>query len=165
MDNPEEINDFIIKSFKEGNEIKLKDIHDKPISNKRMLEASDVQKPCKKKYVHQKYLEKEIEEVVPATKIIPSKTRSGRPPHKVTFVYVVSRAPKRKKILRKLAELEEEEEEEDVSVSFTKKRLLMGWNLSKFKLQRLWPILSLLCMKILVLLKQLSQKLWILQKL
>lgn len=83
--------------------------------NKRKQATLTVQKPSKKKFVHQK----EIEELVSSTKIIPSKTRSGRSPQKVAFVYVISGAPKRKKRLRKFVELEEEE---DASISLTKKR-------------------------------------------
>lgn len=51
---------------------------------------------------------KEVEEVVASTVIIPSKTRNGKFPKKVTSLFVILEAPLRNKKLRKLSEIEEE---------------------------------------------------------
>lgn len=104
MYNPVVVRNFIIQSFKEGNNIRLKDIPNKPTDvyyfQKRKQEASislkDVQKSSKRRVV-----EKEVEEVVVATVIIPSKTRSGKSPKKATSAF-----KKEKKMLRKLSEIE-----------------------------------------------------------
>lgn len=87
-------------------------------SNKRKEPTSfvlkDVHKLSKKRAV-----EKEVEEVVATTEIMPSKTRSGKSPKKADFVSIISKAPlrKRKKRLRKLVKIEEGEEEEEVGLS------------------------------------------------
>lgn len=94
MDNPEVIKNFIIQSFKEGKNIRFKDIPNKPsdvfkYSNKRkqktLVIMKDVQRPSKKRIV-----EKEVEEVIATIELMPSKTRSGKSPKKVTSVSIIS---------------------------------------------------------------------------
>lgn len=63
-----------------------------------------------------------LEEVVAATEIMPSKTRSGRSPQNFAFMSVISEGHRRKNRLRKLVKLEEEEEEEDAGASLTRKK-------------------------------------------
>lgn len=71
-------------------------------SNKIKWVASDaqkiVQKPHKRKVVHQK----EIEEVTASTVLMPSKTRSGMTPQKPSSSYVTIDAPMKKRKRRKL---------------------------------------------------------------
>lgn len=60
--------------------------------------------------------------MIATTKIIPSKTRSGKSPKKVSSMSVISEAPLKKKRLMKLDGIEEEEEEEEESVSLIRKK-------------------------------------------
>lgn len=117
MDNLEVIKNFIEQAFKEGNFIGYKDIHDKPTNvfkpyNKRKQVTSvilkDVQKPYKKTFVHHKEIEKEIEEVIASTELMPSKTRSGKSSNTVGSVSVISKEPLKKKRLRKMSDIKEE---------------------------------------------------------
>lgn len=62
----------------------------------------DIQKPSKKRA-----FEKEVEEVIATTELIPSKTRNGKSPKKFTFVCVILEAPLKKKRMRKLCEIKE----------------------------------------------------------
>lgn len=59
--------------------------------------------------------------MVATTVIMFSKTWSGKSPKKVASVSVISEAPLRNNILRKLVDIEEEEEEESVSLIRKKK--------------------------------------------
>lgn len=115
MDNLEVIKNFIIPFFKEGKNIRLKDIPNKPTnvysSKKRKQEASVVLKGVQKS-AKKRVIEKDIKEVVATTVIIPSMARSGKSPKKVASVYVISEAPLRKKSLR--IEIEGEGEKESV---------------------------------------------------
>lgn len=130
MDNPEVIINFIIQSFKEGNNIRFKDIHIKPIGvyscKKRKQKAAFVLKGVQKSSKIRVF-EKEVEEVVASTVIIPSKTISGKSPTKDAFVYVISKSPLRKKRIKKLPEIEEEEE----NVSLFRKKKNAGNSVQK----------------------------------
>lgn len=125
-DNPEVIRIYTKMARKEdGVVIRFEDLREAPPdlhkpSKKRKQVAYDtqksVQKPPKKKVVKQKEIEKEVKEVIASTILIPSKTRSGRTPQKVSSSSVTSDVPVKKKQLRKMvipAEVEEEEEEEE----------------------------------------------------
>lgn len=98
------------------------DLH-KPSKKRKHVASEDqkeVQKPPKKKVVQQKNIEKEVEEVVASTVLMPSKTRCGRTPHKVYSSSITFDEPVRKNKLRKMivpAEVEEEEEEVEIGVS------------------------------------------------
>lgn len=124
MDNPEVIKNFIIQSLKEGNNIILKDIPNKPTdvysSKMRKQEASVVLKDVQKSS-NRRFIEKEVGELVASTIIIHSKTKNGKSPKKATSVSVISESPLRKKMLRNLYDFEEEEEEQNVFLIRKKK--------------------------------------------
>lgn len=96
-DNPEVIGIHIEMERKEACVVmRYEDLGEEPTHfhkppRKRKKVASDaikiVQKPPKKKVVQQKEIEKEIEEVVASTVLIPSKTRSGKTPRKTSCHY------------------------------------------------------------------------------
>lgn len=129
MDNPEGIRLFIEHVFKKVMVIILKDLPDKPNDvfhpSKKMKQVAsvaheEVHKPSKKI----KEIREEIEEVICSTILIPSKTRCGSPPPKVSSSSVLYDAPLRREKLRKLCEIEEDEEEEDVSYHWSEETKL-----------------------------------------
>lgn len=61
-----------------------------------------VQKPPKKKHVQQKEIEKEIEEVVYSTIVIPTETRSGRIHYKISSSSVTFDTHVKKRKLRNM---------------------------------------------------------------
>lgn len=83
-----------------------------------------VHKPPKKKDVQQKEIEKEIEEVVASTILIPSKTRNGKTPQKISSCSLITDALVKKRKLRKMilpSKIIEEEEDEEVEVSLVRR--------------------------------------------